>query len=212
MNLGTMKTALRRIAGVDSGDPLVDWINEGMYTFLEAYDWPFLQSTITAPTVVGSAGPIDAGASVVKIITARITRPNGSSYPLSYKPWIQWEEEDLFDTTHSRGEPQFYTLLGTDSIFLYPTPDLIYTLNLAEEISPAPLVNDVDEPIMHARYHYTIVRAAAVVALQAESEEDRADSALLAFEAKVEKHISRLGGNKQMGQFNTVRDVMGYGS
>lgn len=210
MNLGTMKTALRRYAGVDATDPLVDWINAALTEFVEAYPWPFLEVSTLAGCVAGSPGLSWAGDSFnsYKILTIRqTTEPTA----LTYMPITQFEE-DISDQTVT-GKPQLYTLVGNEGIFLWPVPDSSsYIYRIRYQLSVPDLAADIDEPQIPARYHYTIVEGAAVRALQAESEEERAASARSIFEDSIDRHITAIGGRKQEGSYNQVRDVMGYGS
>jgi hypothetical protein len=214
MNLGTIKTALRRMAGVDATDPLVDWINAAMVEFCEAYDWPFLETIGTANTVALNEQLV-LPTNFMKLRKARVVAQGATSYfgaALRYIPQIQSEEEEPKSNALVFGEPYQYTLVGTDFMILYPVPNLVYTIRLDYEKFPVDLVADVDVPDIPSKYHYTLVEGAAVRALQAESEEDRAQVARSIFEDSIDRHITKLGGNRQAGEFHQTRDVMGYGS
>lgn len=218
MNLGTMKTALGRLAGVDSTDPLVDWINAALHEFEDAYPWPFLHSTTQGSLNVGEYGLV-LPANFFRVEKLALIPSSTDPTPLPYKPLVQVEEEGWrYGDNTVKGKPQWYTVVYTPSLgvsepslYVYPAADVSYPWRLNFEVALADLANDVDIPAIPARYHYTIVEGAAIRALQGESQEGRAVAARDAFEASIERHISRLG-NLQSGQFNTVRDVMGYGS
>jgi hypothetical protein len=214
MNLGTMKTALRRMAGVDATDPLVDWINAAMTEFCEAYDWPFLD-TIGNVNTVASNDELTLPTDFLKMRKARIVAQGATQYfrsPLKYIPYLQSEDEEPKSNAPVFGEPYQYTLVGTDFMILFPIPNLIYTVRINYDKFPVDLVADVDVPDIPSKYHYTLVEGAAVRALQAESEEDRAQTARSIFEDSIDRHITKLGGNRQAGEFHQTRDVMGYGS
>lgn len=214
MNLGTMKTALSRIAGVDSTDPLADWINAGMHEFEDAYDWPFLEGLTALTTTANSPTPVSVPTDLEKVIEIKVTVALGANVvrpALRYVPKIHMDE-GTFDPI-AKGEPTYYTLLGNNSISFWPIPNGVYSATLYYQAFLPDLVGDSDTPVgVPTKYHYTIVRAAAMLALDAESEEDRAETARTVFEDRVERHISKLGGSKQSGSFNTVRDAMGYGT
>lgn len=212
MNLGTMKTALQRYAGVDATDPLVDWINAAMHEFVDAYPWPFLDIIGNANTAI-SDDVLPMPANFLKLSKARIVTKGATPLTrtkLKYIPYTQSEDEE--PKAIISGEPYQFTLVGTDFMILYPIPDAVYTVRLNYEKSPVDLAGDGDVPDIPVRYHYTLVEGAAVRALQAESEEDRAATTRGIFEDSIDRHITKLGGKRQDGEYNQVRDVMGYGS
>lgn len=207
MNLGSMKTALKRYAGVSDDDPLTDWINAAMHEFAEAYPWPFLEelvqlnfNTVIDYSVVNFLS---------KVISAKI---QDDTEPLKYIPMLEFETSGYYDPT-AVGRPTHFTLYG-DTFQVWPKPDATYTVRVFYRTTVDDLVNDADspDPTIPTQYHYTIVEGAAVRALQAESEETRAETARGIFEDSIDRHITKLGGARQSGQFNQVRDVMGYGT
>jgi hypothetical protein len=214
MNLGAIKTALRRYAGVDTTDPLVDWINAAMHEFEEAYDWPFMEGVANQPTVASNT-QLTLPADFFKLAKAKVVVDRASASvaraALTYVPRIRFEDESTYDP-FTTGEPSHYTLIGMDQMFLWPIPDGVYTVRVFYEKGLADLASDSDIPGLPTRYHYTIVEGAAVRALQAESEEDRANTARGIFEDSIDRHITKLGGSRQSGDFQQTRDVMGYGS
>jgi hypothetical protein len=214
MNLGTMKTSVQRIAGVDSTDPLLDWINAAMHEFEDAYGWPFLETTGGVTMAANSNAP-NLPTDLALLRTAKVdTTPTGGSVArrsLIFVPRVKFEDQSWYDPT-STGEPTHYTLVGNSTILLWPTPDQNYHMRVYYQKFLPDLAIDADVPGVPAKYHFTIVRGAAATALEAENEEDRADSWRGQFEDAIERHISKLGGSRQGGTLNTVRDVMGYGS
>jgi hypothetical protein len=213
MNLGTIKTALRRYAGVDATDPLVDWINAALHEFEEAYDWPFMEGVANQPTVAANT-QLTLPADFFKLAKAKVVTAAGANVArsaLTYVPRLKFEDESTFDP-FSTGEPSYYTLIGMDQMFVWPTPDGVYSIRVFYQKALADLVNDGDVPAIPTRYHYTIVEGAAVRALQAESEEGRSDTARSVFEDSIDRHITKLGGTRQAGEYQQTRDVMGYGS
>lgn len=213
MNLGTMKTALIRYAGVDTTDPLVDWINAALHEFEDAYDWPFLEAVSTQNTVANNdtlAVPVD----LLRITTAKITVAGGINVArrnLNYVPRVAYENSEKYNNL-TPGEPCEYTLVGNSTMILWPVPNAVYTVRFFYDKTLADLAIDANVPDMPSKYHYTIVEGAAVRALQAESEEERAQTARGIFEDSIDRHITKIGGRKQGGQLNTVTDAMGYGS
>lgn len=213
MNLGAMKTALKRYAGVDATDPLVDWVNAALHEFEEAYDWPFMETVANQPTVAADA-QLTLPSDFFKLAKAKVVIAAGASVArsaLTYVPRLRFEDESTYDP-FTTGEPTHYTLIGMDQMLVWPIPDGVYTVRVFYQKSLVDLAADADVPGLPSRYHYTIVEGAAVRALQAESEEDRAETARGIFEDSIDRHITKLGGAKQAGEFQQTRDVMEYGS
>lgn len=214
MNLGQMKTALSRYAGVSTSDPLADWINAALVEFSEAYTWPFLDTIGNQDTLI-SDDVLTMPTDFFKLYSARVMVAGGVAVfheQMKYVPYTTSEDEEPKANAVVMGEPYQYTLLGTDFMILYPIPEQVYTIRLTYRKMPVTLVGDSDVPGIPERYHYTIVEGAAVRALQAESEEERATVARGTFEDSIDRHITALGGRVQEGQFHQTRDVMGYGS
>jgi hypothetical protein len=77
--------------------------------------------------------------------------------------------------------------------------DLLYVRSLPD------LTLDSETPSIPARWHYTIVRGAAYIALQAENEEERAQTAQAQFEADLNKMRARYGRD-QIGEPEVIED------
>lgn len=204
MNLGDMKTVLRRTAGVDASDPLTTWINASLHEFEDFHPWPFLEAMAQQPTVAGNdvlALPSDFWMPIKARIVDR-------SLPLEFMGRIQFEEE-ISDPT-VQGIPEFFTLIGMDNMILYKVPDAVYTVRLIYRIAVPDLVNDTDVPAIPPKYHWTIVEGAMAKALQGESEEDRAREAQDRFQSAMSSAVTSLSGRVH-GDYSQVRDVMSYG-
>jgi hypothetical protein len=210
MNLFNMKVALKRIAGVGDDDPLNDWINAAMHEFEEAYPWPFLETVFDAALFTGSPN-ISPIADLFKPINIKVSVNNvvGHNY-LTYVSKAQFDQE--FSNQAQRGRPQIYTQYG-GTLTVWPVPDKdTYSARVSYIRSVPEITVDGDSFDLPSRYHYTIVQGAAIRALEAESEEERAQSWRGIFEDAIDRHITAIGGRKQDGEYKTTRDVMGYGS
>lgn len=211
MNLGTMKTALARIAGVDLTDPLTDWINAALHEFEDAYPWPFLENTYGGSFTPGTYA-LTVPTDFFRIETLRFTLANTSYIIPKYKPWIQVNEENWkHSDANVRGKPQWYTLIGQNFIVVYPAADLTYGYAMSYTMMIPDLAGDADIPAIPAKYHYTVVKGAVVYALEGESEGEAA-IARTVFEDSIDRHITRIGGKRQEGSYGTTRDVMEYGT
>jgi hypothetical protein len=209
VDVASLKQALKRYGGFDDGDPLLDWINAAYHDFEDASDWPFLEAESIALTVTSNyeMSRIALPADLLKPI---IVRNRGTGSVLEFLPHTAYLEEGYYDTesSTSSGEPQYYTLMNSQ-LFLFPTPDQVYDLWMIYQKQLPDLAADLDVPAIPTRYHYGLVYGAAAHGLQAESEEERAQSAQSQFELYISNAISKLG-SRQLGQADFVRETAGY--
>lgn len=202
MNLGDLKTALKYF-GFSDTDPLATWLNAALHEFEDAYPWPFLEAE-TSVAVVAGTNTLVLPSNFYKLMSLKIdgygTRPEYMD--------LGFFEDEIEDRTVT-GLPTVFTLVGTDSIRLYPTADTAYTFRIVYRKAVPDLAADIDVPAIPTRHHYTLVKGAAMVGLQAENEEIRARDAQTNFDGDILRAISRWS-NKQEHQPDTVRDTAGY--
>lgn len=197
-------TALKRF-GFDDNDPILTWLNEGMHQFEDAHDWSFLQQITT---IAGSAGAtvLTFPSALHKVQSIRDV--TGKS-KLEYLTVSEFEREIQDPTTV--GYPIFYTITGTETVQLYPTLDVARNFRVVyqEELTD---MSTTSVPMPGpTRIHYPIVQGAAMIALQAENEEDRAINAKTEFEAAILRLRGKYSG-KTLDEPQQVTDVMSYGS
>lgn len=205
MNLGEIKTVLRRVAGLSTTDPLNDWVNAAMRDFETAHKWTFLETEASVNTTVGDSTPT-MPADLFKIISAKIV---GDALPLTYIPRNAWNTRIPDDTVS--GKPEFFTVVGLSGMQLYKVPDAIYPIKLVYRKTLTTLVNDVDTPGIPTKYHYAIVEKASAIGLQAESEEERAVAAEDRYQTIVENAIVD-SSEHQEAEFAQVQDTQLYGT
>jgi hypothetical protein len=183
MQLSEMETALKRY-GFSDDDPLTNWINWGMHELVKAHPWPFLETYLTISTTVGD-GEYQADFNI------NYAKINGDAQPLQYMTLNSFAREFPDDTV--RGHPEYYTLLSNFMQF-YPVPDAVYMIKVVGRQAEPDLVDPTDEPswIPPSMHHLIVVRA-AVFALNAENEEDRAQAKLDEFNDMLPNHISSSG-------------------
>ena len=205
MNVASAKTLLKRYAGQDDSDPLLEYLNAGRHMWLDADDWPFLEvRTESLSTAVGS-NTVAVPADLFKVVWLR---DRTTKELIEYKTSAEFYDE--ISDPSQEGKPSCFTLTGMTGIRFWPVPDAVLSLDLLYQKQASDLANDADllDPVP-TRYHMGVVFAAASVALQAESEEDRAQSALAQFQASVDAARSRYN-MKQAGETGHVHDSMGY--
>lgn len=202
MNLGSMKTSLKRF-GFDDSDPLDSWINAALHDFEDANAWTFLETIFTGDTTPASdtlVGPTN----LWKLHTARVVT---ESQKLIYISRTVWEDQ-IVDPT-APGLPTHFTMVGLDTILLWPVPDTVYSLRLSYTKSVPELIADVDIPDVPARYHFAIVQRAAAIALQAENNEDRATTAQNQYDSVVARAIQS-SSDHQTATLGQVQDTQEY--
>jgi hypothetical protein len=167
MLLSDMETALKRY-GFDATDPLDTWINAGMHDFERTAKWTFLDIAGTINTVAGTS---DYAYPNVKPNYLRI---NGDSDPLKYYPLTTFTNK-IPDRT-SQGHPYCYTMIGKQ-VRLYYVPDGVYTIETMGRAAEPDLNGPNSTPtFIPSDLHYLIVLNAAIIAFNAEDEQDRANA------------------------------------
>jgi hypothetical protein len=142
------------------------WVRE-VY-FLDIYtlctDWWFLKDTGTISTVSGTS-VYSLPNSVPNVKNLREVYISGSNKMHGIS---SFEATDLSSTTI--GEPtkfwHYDRSSGTDRIKFYPTPDAVYTVNVAGITAPSSLTANADIPTLPTEWHYLLVKGAYVKALK----------------------------------------------
>jgi hypothetical protein len=79
------------------------------------------------------------------------------------------------------------------------------------EKEPAELIGDTATPTeLATRFHWVIVFRAAAIALMAENEEERAETAMQEYATGMDRIVNAYS-KRQTGRFTTVLDSQGYG-
>lgn len=204
MNVSSLKTALKRYAGLDDSDPLIDWLNAAYHEFEDAYEWPWLEVRTTSLTGAIGSSTLTLPSDFFKV---KILRDTTDKSPLEYMPQTEFFGE--FDDLTSTGQPMYYTTVGFDQIVLWPTLDRAVSYNLIYQKALTDLVLDTDVPAMPARWHYGLVFGAAAHGLQSESEEERSANAAGKFTDYINRAISK-SSSRNIGEPDSVREVMDY--
>jgi hypothetical protein len=199
------RTALKRF-GFDDNDPIISWLNEGMHQFEDAHDWPFLQLVTTVATAIGDSTLVLPGP-LHKVQSIRdVTSKNKLDYIT-----VSEFERTISDPT-VRGQPLQYTVTGTETVQFFPVTDLARSFRVVYQFELTDMVLAPDAAMPGpTRIHYPIVQGAAMIALQAENEEDRAVTAKTEFEAAIDRLWTKYS-TQEMDEPQQVTDVMGYGS
>lgn len=213
MKVAELKTALERY-GFDESDPLLIWLNAAYHEIENAHKrWSFLEETEVGSIAPG--GEADGRFNIVglakRFVKVRdvtmelVGRGDGRDLEFWDRRKLQREIANL----RASGLPEIFSILGRQTLQVYPVPGGSRTLETTYIQELPDLIDDEDEPLIPVSNHFTIVRGAAYIALQAENEEDRAASAQAQFEADLEKMIDA-DIERQVGEPASVEDVVDY--
>jgi hypothetical protein len=206
VQVSELKTALRRY-GFDESDPLLTWLNAAYLNWvLAAYNWPFLEAAPYSMVASSGVATLVLPANADRIVTVK-EQTHGEV--LKYYERTKFERE-IADHTVT-GTPRYFTVTGLTGVELWPVPDISTNLRIVYLESRNELVDDSDVPDCPANLHYAIVQAAAAIALQAENEEERAQTAEEQANNSINRVWSKYAGARTKGEDGTVTDAMGYG-
>lgn len=209
MILSEMETALMRY-GFDTSDPLLTWLNWGMYEVTKEREWRFLEQIDNSVLLAGNPAMswIISPITIKKILSIKII---GQADPLRFVGPAQWHRE-VSDPT-STGTPQIYKVVHTttDRVFttVWPTPTMGYTTEMVYKVKEIDLVNPGDSPVyIPSELHSAIVVRAAAFGMEAEDEQDRATGLMNTFASLIANAIS---DDDDTAGPSFVEDVMNYG-
>lgn len=206
MNHDELQEAVKRF-GFDDSDPLTTWINAAIHDLEDASNWTFLENIFTTSTNA-TVDTLDVPSDLWTIHSIKIL---GQTEKLRYLSRNSWEDQILDDTTP--GLPTHYTMVGLDTVLLWPVPDAIYSVRIFYRILVPELVGPNDVPSAFPnKLHFAIVQRAAAIGLGAENNEDRASSAQNQYEATVAAAATTASGDHQTSSFGQVQDAQEYGS
>ncbi len=209
MFFSDMQALLMRY-GFDTSDPLALWINAAKNDFASEQNWPFNE---VGPVIISMA----AG-------TNSVTLPSDFSRPVSLKDNTNlamlkyWEQhkfiENIQDETDT-GLPEVFTIQARQiQVWRVPTTSINYRL-MYQADSPD-LVASTDVPqtlsgnVWPEDTHYPIVLNAAFIALMAENEEERAQTA---YKQYLDMKMKLMGKYNvlQNADMEATEDTQGYG-
>jgi len=192
--------------GFDDNDPLADWLNASMRDIEMYEDWPWLE-VLTNLSGAAFSNTFSLPADAFKIIDIRDTVSFRKLEPMSRTQF----DREIQDPT-AQGAPRVYITTGMTTIQLYPVPDfagtyqVTYQKTITDVVVPSASSPPIPEP-----FHYPMCLNAAYIALMAENEEERAQTAQKQFEAAMLKLMDRYGA-RNLDDPESVTDYMEYGA
>lgn len=188
-----------------TNDPIQTWLEEAKNEVENAFDWPFLQ-TVTTVSVAPGTNTIAMPADFFKVQSIRDTT---NRMKLDFKDIIGFDRD--IDKPTDTGVPVLYIPIA-GGIQIWPVPDaqvsyrVLYQASLTD-ISALATGATLPGP---TRFHYTFVLGAAMIGLQADNEEDRAQAAQAQFAASIQRLIRKYSAH--IDEHQQVVDAMGYQS
>jgi len=208
MQLSQLQTALMRY-GFDTTDPLTIWLNAAMHDFEASFDWPFLEMTPISVTV-------QAGQNMLIL-------PTDCSKVMYIKDMVQYEKLKYYERHKfvrmindptDVGLAEVYTLVQNNQCQLWrvlqttTTFEVMYQALCPDMSAPTDQPGTASTPFP-AIVQYAIIQLAAAIALQAENEEDRANTALQQYQATLIRMMGRFS-ERELDEPTTVEDAQGY--
>lgn len=162
------------------------WINEAQRDVCLRADLSTQFTTSTITTTAGTQGY------ALPSNYARLGEKGNLSIPTYDEILNELEDQDDFDdTTPSSGKPTSYIIIGA-TLYLYPTPDAVYSLTLRYYKLPADLVNNTDEPEIPEQYHHLLEHYAQRKAYERESDRDMAQYHAGIYETEMAKLLGQV--------------------
>jgi hypothetical protein len=193
--------------GFDDGDPIIDWLNAAMHDIEAMSDWPWLEQEASIATVAGN-NLLPLAVTHFKVISVRDMTNNKK---LQMMDRTQFDRE-IFDPTIT-GNPRFYIIQSPgygELIQLYPVPSSIFQMQVFYVAQCTDVVaGSTSPPPIPEILHYPMVVHAAYLALMAENEEDRAQTAQKQFETMMNNVRLRYGA-RTSDEPEQVVDAMRY--
>lgn len=202
MVIGDWRIALKRY-GFDSSDPIDVWLNAAYQDFQSDHAWPWARLITTVATTPG-VSTLSLPSNFSRVFTVRDTAKKDK---LTY--FDLWRFEREISDMDEVGNPIIYTVHAPNVISVWPVPASAVNLRVVYEKSFAELSDVNPTPDMPVRFHYIPIFRAAAIALMAENEEDRSQTAIAEYNAAVEKANS-LYAHTELGDEEAVEDVQGY--
>jgi hypothetical protein len=185
VKLSELETALKRY-GFDDEDPLSTWLNAAKNEIVDEHDWPFLisRTTVVLPALTNTLPSLTNFFKVISIRDQETGRPK-----LEYYEPTRYERE--IDDFAVSGIPRIYTTFDGSSIEAWPRPDVDRSLRVVFHTLVPDMSGPDDVPGLPLGLHYAIVQRAASIALQAENEEERAQTAQSEYATALDRAIRK---------------------
>lgn len=203
MDLVSLREAVKRY-GFDDSDPLDSWINAAYHDVESVTEWPFLEGFVPSTNTVAGSNVLSLPSDLGKIISIRETTTMVKLDFVSRRAF----ERDVADPT-TPGKPTEYTLIGLETIQLYPVPDAIYSMSLYYAKELVDLTDAAPALGIPSRLHYAVALSAVRYGLMAESEEERAHEAESLYNDALGRAMSYYG-LRELDEPHTVVDTAGY--
>jgi hypothetical protein len=166
---------------------------------------PASLSTNAGVSFVGGLFPTD----FFKVVTLTDDTDPKNSRDMTYMDYREFRRD--ISNRALPGKPEIYTVNAPKLVSVWPVPTTTINWSLVYEKEPAELIGDTATPTeLATRFHWVIVFRAAAIALMAENEEERAETAMQEYATGMDRIVNAYS-KRQTGRFTTVLDSQGYG-
>lgn len=208
-NLQLMTRLVERY-GFDSTDPVTDVINMAMHEVESQEDWTFLEK-FDVTTVTAGNNMVTVPSDCVKVMTVRNV---STSQSMEYMAWRKFARKITVRT--EVGNPTIYTLISSNYMQVWRVPQLDTSFEILYQATPPDLASVGDTPmtagvVWPSWMQPCIVYRAASILLMMENEEQRADTAQQQYIGSLMTAKAK-NSERELGDVETVEDVMNYGS
>ena len=161
MDLAALTTAVYdKGYGTDVATQVTDAINATYRRLVGFRRWPFLEATSTAiVTVVGTSSYSLSAISDLLHLDAVRSSVGIERFNMGYVSPQEFRDISFVDD-RVVGVPRYWTFMN-QTLQIYPTPDLVYTLTIDYAKDPPDLAAAGDKPLLPATYHDILVWGAA---------------------------------------------------
>lgn len=196
MDFATLKATLLRRLNMSTDDPAADQVgdlvNEGLHLVEISHPngWPYLSRVShfsTSATVQSySFASVQTSYDLMKVQSVKV---------LSSQRWapltaMSVEEADsTFTASTTTGLPQGFHVEG-EQVYLFPTPDAAYDVQVRGVIAEPDLVSSTSEPLMPASFHGSIIAAGMTLYYETLQDTNRAQAAAQRLDGWVNKMLT----------------------
>jgi hypothetical protein len=188
-------TLVSRVAtrlNIDSNDPLYasldEFVNEAIHHLEtsnpDGYQWMRATVTTTVTTASYTFSQINADATIAKVLSVRVL-DSSAWLPLNFCG--PDEIQQLYPSNDRTGTPEAYYVEGS-TVYLYPTPDTSYTVQIRVLNTEPDLGGASSTPSIPVVFHTAIIDCALLFAYQSLADDRR----VALQEQRVATHVQRM--------------------
>ena len=201
MQLTEIRDQARQMAGTNTNDPVLsdalmtDFVNSALRRLSNKRHWHWDQSTTTFSTVAGTA-TLSLPSDFKRGLSMRNLSNGYELKPVAPRDAVRWSD--------TSGEPVFWTI-DAGTLYVYPVPESVYSLELEYQAQITELSSDTDEPsVPDYAIDWIIIQAAIYVAVRMHDSDLKKD--LQEELIMIEREIERISRQMPISSITARRD------